>query len=695
MLQPYGFRIMGMVMKKLKIFLFSVIVLFASACTDREDTITVESLLDEMLSMDYLAQWPDVEYEQKQISSYDRTSVRSDEPEWFANDDGRGFIRVDTVRGRVEKVLFDVQHPGVITRIWNTTTRTKGTLRFYFDGHLEPDWIVPAYDFAHFGLSALDSGLVECHTNYNGETKGGNTFFLPIPFARSCKVTLEEPSAGVRYPRYYQFNYRQYPEGIPIETFSVEVAKRASEKIAQTCKALVSRAEPEGKALISSAVLEAGKELEIELPSGSRMVTALRISLCSDADYGRQMRQMILSASFDGVETVWVPLSDFSGAGLGAYEVHSRYMEADGKKTMTCLWPMPYRNGGRIHLKNISDTPSEVTIEVFTKKHRFTRNTLYFHASWRQECSLAVSNVHDECRDWDFATLKGRGIMRGDVLTLFNHSPQWYGEGDEKIYVDGESFPSHFGTGTEDYYNSSWAPVVPFHTAFGGAPRADLSTSHGYSSWCRMRSLDAIPFRSSLDFDLELISWKPGMVDYASTVYWYGDIESVAEGTSREDEARRDMPPAPENPRDYVIADNALEFEKSEIISLSTGMKVNAQDMSGFSDKWSRASHLLFRCDEPCHNMKVCFDGIPTGQYKAVLHATKARDYGIVNITLNDGTSVQFDGYSPEVSVSGPVDIGVISIDNGRITIEVSMIGKNAKSLGYVGGLDCITLEKV
>jgi phage protein U len=46
---------------------------------------------------------------------------------------------------------------------------------------------------------------------------------------------------------------------------------------------------------------------------------------------------------------------------------------------------------------------------------------------------------------------KGRRVYVGDTLTIMNPEEQWWGEGDEKIWVDGEDFPSLFGTGTEDY----------------------------------------------------------------------------------------------------------------------------------------------------------------------------------------------------------------------------------------------------
>ena len=57
--------------------------------------------------------------------------------------------------------------------------------------------------------------------------------------------------------------------------------------------------------------------------------------------------------------------------------------------------------------------------------------------------------------DYNMGTLQGRGVFKGDMLSLYNHCPRWYGEGDEHIWIDNEKFPSHFGCGTEDYYNTT------------------------------------------------------------------------------------------------------------------------------------------------------------------------------------------------------------------------------------------------
>ncbi len=166
--------------------------------------ITIESLLDEMISFDESANYPVIQYIAKQTSSHDRRSIAPDKEGWFANDDGSGYERIDTIKGRIEKVLFEQNGPGVITRIWLSASSKTGTLRFYFDGGTEPTIIIPAYDMQRFPLK-IKYGLSFTHTHYNSDLDktGGNTFFLPIPYQKSCRITFEEPDYKLKIPRYY------------------------------------------------------------------------------------------------------------------------------------------------------------------------------------------------------------------------------------------------------------------------------------------------------------------------------------------------------------------------------------------------------------------------------------------------------------------------------------------------------------
>ena len=76
-------------------------------------------------------------------------------------------------------------------------------------------------------------------------------------------------------------------------------------------------------------------------------------------------------------------------------------------------------------------------------------------------------------RDWTYCDLKGKGVFVGDMLSLINPVRAWWGEGDEKIFVDGETFPSWFGTGSEDYYGYAWSDPKPFQHPYHNQTRCD------------------------------------------------------------------------------------------------------------------------------------------------------------------------------------------------------------------------------
>lgn len=681
------------------LFLFSGILLIQSAC-ESSKPITLESLLEEMVSVEELSRFPDPYYTCHQESSYDRRSVSPGNPEWFANDDGFGIIRQDTVNDRIEKVMFDETGPGVITRIWITTIDKRGTWRFYFDGSSEPGWIIPSYDLMRIGIPELGLGLLQPHTSYTPEGKGGNTLFLPIPYSKGCKITFEDEPGVAPTPKYYGINYRKYPENTTIETFSPEVIKRAGKKIAEVNNLLLNpRLIRNGEIISEGKLLLPADSLILELPKGENGVYEVKfnIGIEDSTNFDQLMREIIFCAEFDEKQTVWVPISDFSGGGMGAPIVDSWYLSSDGKGNITSRWLMPYKKSSVLKLINISSFPINMKVEANISPLTWDERSLYFHCSWRQENEIPVHKYDepDKCTEWNFATIEGRGIYKGDLLSLFNHAPRWYGEGDEKIWVDNDTFPSHFGTGTEDYYNSSWAPVVPFHTPFGGAPRADLESSHGYNALFRTRNLDGIPFKQKFKFDIEMIGWQRGLSDYATTTYWYGDYEAKAIGTSGIEEARRKLIPAPENPADYKI-ENSIEFETLPIINKSPSLRVEKQNMMDFTDgKWSRANQLLCPNGYIGDYVEFEFDNLEKNRYRMVLHATCANDYGIISFEINNKpVNLTFDGYNKTVKHSGAIDLGIFSPVSGVINLKVKIIGTNKQSQGakYMFGLDCIQL---
>lgn len=678
----------------LKILMIWGLVSYGTGCApDTSCTVSLGSLLREMGSMDETTRWPEPAYVCRQTSSYDRRAVTPGTPEWFSNNDGFGFIRWDTLQGRPVKILFDAEGPGAITRIWLTTTNPAGTLRFYIDDLEEAAWIVPTYDLMQFGIPELGRGLLQPHTSYVAGVKGGSTLYLPIPYARRCVVALEEPAGMSGIPHYYHFNYRTYPPDTEVESFSLASVLRHAREIAGADARMVAPDDrPRGRSVDARALLQPGDTLRVSLPDGARVVTRVQCTLsCDSAAYGRLMEQLVVSATFDGTQTVWAPLSGFSGGGMGAPTVASWFLESDGRGRIVSRWPMPYCRTGEMSLCNVSDTVCDVAVSVNVSRYDWDERSLYFHACWKREDNLPFFQSADKCYDWNFVTLSGRGVYRGDLLALFNHSRTWYGEGDEKIWVDGEDFPSHFGTGVEDYYNGSWAPVVPFHTPFGGAPRADLANSQGYNAFFRTRNLDAIPFERTLKFDMEMLGWRDNKVDYATTIFWYGDATSRPHASSGVDEARRAWPPCPDDPADFRIA-GAIEFEVLSVERKSDRLMVDRQNMAGFPDGlWSGQTQLVVYGGDAGDSVTFRLKDIPDGRYALKLFLTRAPDYGRVKLSAN-GRETVFDAYAETVTVAEPVTIPDIDVSDGTFTLQAALLDRNPRSLGTMLGFDCMTM---
>jgi hypothetical protein len=143
---------------------------------------------------------------------------------------------------------------------------------------------------------------------------------------------------------------------------------------------------------------------------------------------------------------------------------------------------------------------------------------MHFYARWRTDFDVPTRPF----KDMRWVEVTGRGRYVGTALAITNPWTDWWGEGDEKIYVDGENFPSHFGTGTEDYFGYAWGSPQLYTHAYHAQPRCDGPGTFGHNSEVRWHIFDDIPFTKSIIFDLELWHWKVGRVPaYTRTAYYY------------------------------------------------------------------------------------------------------------------------------------------------------------------------------
>lgn len=504
--------------------------------------ITIGSLLKEMQDFDAVTRFPAPFYTMNQASSYDRRSISPDQPGWFANEDNNQFIRTETHQGRQEQVMLDADGPGAIVRFWLTTVVKPGTMRFYFDHEKKASIVVPAFDLMQAGLH-LGPALLNPHSSYEPNGKGGNTLYLPLPYQKHCKITFEfADSASGKTAHYYQINYRTFAPETKVETFTKEKLITYRDQIKETESRLWHPISEKGQVIKNNQKIKSGGQLTLSLPEGIHAIRSLKtlLSTTSSTNKESMWRHVWINIDFDNNRTVHCPLGDFIGSGYGGKKITSWFRDLTPKGELTSRWVMPYQKSAKITIENKSAGPVQLQLSVNISTFKWDKNTLYFHATYKAEKNIKDAKwdydltkiaLNDTSApiDWNFARIKGKGVYYGNTLSVNNHMNSWYGEGDAKAYVDGEKFPSEFGTGLEDYYNTSWAPVILYQTPFANAPRADNPSSKGYNTFTRTRILDAIPFTKEFSFDMEMLSWDGGTIDASATTYWYGKKESIVQ----------------------------------------------------------------------------------------------------------------------------------------------------------------------
>jgi hypothetical protein len=258
--------------------------------------------------------------------------------------------------------------------------------------------------------------------------------------------------------------------------------------------------------------------------------------------------------------------------------------------------------------------------------------------------------------------------------------------------VDGENFPSHFGTGSEDYYGYAWGNPAPFQGPFCNQPVAHPGNL-GHTTNTRTRCLDAIPFAKSLQFDMEVWHWSDCKVDYAAAAYWY----AVPGATSNRKPEPEEAAAALRQMAGPVRIKGAVECETMKVLARSEGLKASTQANYPFADgQWSGDAQLFVQASKPGDFIELLAAEKQSGPKKVTLHATKSYDYGILRLSVN-GTPVAkpFDSYAPQPALSGPVELGVFEPKDGQIVLRAEVVDANPASKGprFYFGLDAVVLS--
>lgn len=502
--------------------LFACTLFFFCSCTKM---VTIETLLQEMSDREHLSYFPEQKFTLKQASSYNRESVAKEQQGWYANSDMSHFIRLESNNNRREFVMFDQEGPGAIVRWWMTFWRAEnGILRVYLDNDSIPEIEGAPFDVIS-GQMLAEAPFSRVSSDESPVNERGHNLYVPIPYAKHCKITYECDSLVAKdnhfFPDvFYNICYREYEEETKVKTFSTDRLQKAKQEFDKTKQILLADFSSGRKIKKFDKEVLPGDSLVFLVNEKNVAVSYLALDITSN-NQEQSLRSTVMSAIFDGQQTIWVPVGEFFGTGYKMFP-HKTWVNATTKEgRMQSSWEMPFREKCRLTYFNYGKDTIRLQGEIGLSDYTWKPNSMYFGACWHEYHHLKTRSGEGWFFDINYVDIKGKGLYLGDQVTLFNMAKMWWGEGDEKIFVDGETFPSSFGTGSEDYYGYAFARTEPFSHPFISQPTGAGNFAPEMTVNMRHRSLDAIPFNTSISSNIEMWHWASTCINYAMTSYYY------------------------------------------------------------------------------------------------------------------------------------------------------------------------------
>lgn len=666
---------------------------------------TYPDLVHRLTDLEMLSILPDSGEGSAQWTSRDRAarydSVAGSYLSWAANGDGDGFLGDNGDGG---KVMARMSGPGCIWRIW-TARANSGSVKIFLDGSTVPAVDLPFSRYFDRSRSPFDyESLVYA-------AAGGWNNYVPIPYKSSCKVV-----AYGDWGAYYHIGYSTFPAGTVTPAFTLDLPPESKDALAKAdaCFKTALGKDPAGprpgqRVAAWTNAIAAGGQAVVFTTAGSGAITGIRIKvegLSGRSDAWAALRQLTVSMHWDGeaLPSVWAPLGDFFGTAAGLTPFHSlpTGLEEDG--WFYAYWYMPYASGAKVVLQNDGPASRALRAEITTAPLTRDISTLArFHAKWNRN-AFPIDRA-DRWPDYSVLKTSGRGRFLGFMLHLYKpgdvadpkSSPgeYWWGEGDEKFFVDGGKEPSWFGTGSEDYFGYAWATPdyfsKPFHTQLfieGGI--------HWKGNRClnRFQITDNVPFQRAFEADIEKY-YSDDHARYAAMPYWYleaGGKDGYAAVSLAERTGYYESPA----PRDT----GRIEGEDLAILSMSPGSLV-VQDMAAMGKYWSNGKQIFWYKNnlgdvQAGGVARLAFPVNRGGQvgFRAVL--TKASDYGAVQAHLDGvpcGSPV--DLYDSRVTVTSETELCKADLSEGTHELRITVTGKNPASTGYYMGIDYLRLVPI
>jgi|CZKL01.1.fsa_nt_gi hypothetical protein len=288
--------------------------------------------------------------------------------------------------------------------------------------------------------------------------------------------------------------------------------------------------------------VEAGQSVMLLDITGAGVVTHLWFTISTKDPH--HLKNLVLRAWWDGEPTpsVEVPIGDFFGLGLGEYFVYQSALLAVAPiKALNSYFDMPFARSAKLTLTNEGAVRTDslyfavdyVTLPAlldgvgrFHAQYRQAAPCKAWTDDWTNEYEPRVNdkkNLNGE-GNYVFLEATGKGHFMGVTHSVLQNQEGWFGEGDDMIFIDGDTLPTINGTGSEDYYNGAWdfGGGQTFDFMHNGAPyMVDPERLGGRTCLYRWHTESPITFEKSIRVTIEHGHANHRADDFYSTAYWY------------------------------------------------------------------------------------------------------------------------------------------------------------------------------
>lgn len=293
-----------------------------------------------------------------------------------------------------------------------------------------------------------------------------------------------------------------------------------------------------------------GQTKEIGTVTGPGIIKHIWITISSTEH--NHLKKLILRMYWDGntKPSVEAPVGDFFGLGLGKYFAYqSQYISVGSQKALNCSFAMPFKKSARITITNEGEKPTTAFYyNIDWEKHTtLPENAMYFHAQYRQAVptpgwtsdwklngDAKVNTKLNKSGEGNYVIMeaKGKGIFLGVTHSILQNQGDWWGEGDEMIFIDGDKTPTITGTGAEDYYLGAWCYGGCGLNPFGNTKPTFSYADYGNplnggddrgAEWMvyRFHTASPIVFNSAIKMTIEQGHANHRSDTYYTVGYWY------------------------------------------------------------------------------------------------------------------------------------------------------------------------------